>query len=278
VIRRTWVNGVEQNTISASDRGLQFGDGLFETMALIGGKVRHVERHLDRLTLGCGRLGIPCPRRAELLDEFSRFAGAEGRAVLKLVLTRGVSERGYRIPESLQPTRILSHNDRPNYPAEWWEQGVKVRWCKTTLSGQPALAGLKHLNRLEQVLARREWSDPDIAEGLMCDRRGYLIGGTMTNVFLVRGKTLTTPRVDECGVAGTMRTTILELANALGLEGAVQEIAGVDVAKAEEMFLTNALIGAWPVHQLGELRLPRSTVTRQVQSLLASSSPNRFRA
>jgi 4-amino-4-deoxychorismate lyase len=277
VIRRTWVNGIEQNTISASDRGLQFGDGLFETMAVIQGTVRRVERHFERLALGCDRLGIPCPSQAELLDEFSRFAGSEERAVLKLVLTRGVGERGYRIPESLQPTRILSLHDWPNYPPEWWEQGVRVRWCTTTLSAQPLLAGLKHLNRLEQVLARREWSDSDVAEGLMCDSQGHVIGGIMTNVFLVRGKTLITPRLDACGVAGTVRTTILELAPTLGLESVAEEMAAADVAKSGEMFLTNALIGAWPVREVGELRLPLGTVTREVQSSLAGSSANRFR-
>jgi 4-amino-4-deoxychorismate lyase len=269
VIRRTWVNGIEQSTISASDRGLQFGDGLFETMAVIEGKVRRAERHLDRLALGCERLGIPCPPRAELLDEFSRFAGSEGRAVLKLVLTRGVSERGYRAPEVVQPTRILSLHDWPNYPAEWWEQGVKVRWCTTTLSAQPLLAGLKHLNRLEQVLARREWSDPQIAEGLMCDSQGYVIGGTMTNVFLVRGGTLTTPCLDTCGVIGTMRTTILELIPTLVLTPVVRQVTAADIREADEIFVTNALLELWPVRELEGLRFARNRVTGHIRSLIS---------
>ena len=180
---RTWVDGHEHDKISARDRGLQYGDGLFETMAVIDSNIRRPEYHLERLMSGCARLGFEVDR-ASIEREISAHSRAVVRGVLKLIVTRGVSTRGYRPPATAVPTRIATLSAWPDYPPEWSTAGVVVRYCRTPLGENPVLAGLKHLNRLEQVLARSEWSDPGIAEGLMLDGAGHIIGGTMTNVFL----------------------------------------------------------------------------------------------
>jgi 4-amino-4-deoxychorismate lyase len=127
------------------------------------------------------------------------------------------------------------------------------------LAEQPVLAGVKHLNRLEQVLARAEWGDPGQAEGLMCSLGGNVIGGTMSNLFILAPTGLVTPRLDRCGIAGTIRRLVLENAARFGLTAVEGDLRVADVLRARGLFVTNALIGAWAVRQLGERRLdPRS--------------------
>jgi 4-amino-4-deoxychorismate lyase len=267
---RILVNGRSTTQIDARDRGLQYGDGLFETLAVLDGEVRRLELHLERLTRGCARLGIASPGRDTLVGEIESLAADQQRAVLKLVVTRGMSARGLR---AAQPTRILSLHPWPAHPPDFAEEGVAVRICSTILAEQPALAGIKHLNRLEQVVARREWNDPAVAEGLMRNRQGAIVCGTITNVFVVQGGRVMTPAVDRCGVAGTVRATVLERAHKLGIPAVQAVIGDAELAAAEEVFLTNALIGIWPVTRIGERQLAVGPLTRRFQAEIADPLP-----
>ncbi len=263
---RTLVNGRNTTQIDARDRGLQYGDGLFETFAVIDGDVRRLDLHLERLTRGCGRLGIASPDRALLVSEIESLAADQARAVLKLIVTRGMAGRGLDIDPDAQPTRILSLHPWPSHPAQWAKEGVTVRICTTTLGEQPALAGIKHLNRLEHVVARREWNDPQVAEGLLRNRQRSFVCGTMTNMFIVQSGRLLTPAVDRCGVAGTVRATVLERAHALGIPAVQAVIGDEELAAADEVFLTNALIGIWPVTRIEERQLSVGPLTLRLQS------------
>lgn len=250
------IDGEARDRIDARDRGLAYGDGLFETIAVDGGVPLLWERHVQRLTWGCERLGLPLPDPALLAAETRHLCREADRAVLKLILTRGSGGRGYRPPQPATTTRILGLHPWPDYPAAWREEGVRVRICDTRLAVQPALAGLKHLNRLEQVLARREWDDPAIAEGLMLDTAGRVVEGTFTNLFLVRDGVLRTPELSGSGVAGIMRDRVLETADGLGLPRVTGAVTLDDMAAAEEVFLTNTLIGIWPVQAIDERPYP----------------------
>ena len=251
MILRSLIDGVEADRLSIADRGLQYGDGLFETFAVRDGRPCLWREHFERLARGSECLGIPCPEKDLLLEECRRLTRSETTGVLKLILTRGRGGRGYRVPMDPRPTRILTLHPWPDYPDAWSEQGVDVIFCRTPLGENPSLAGLKHLNRLEQVLARSEWNDPRIAEGLMQDGRGRIIGGTMSNLFLVGGGRLLTPGLDTCGVAGTVRALVVRLAGDFGLEVSERNITPVDLFEADGLFLTNALIGVWPVRRVG---------------------------
>lgn len=265
---RILVNGRATTQIDARDRGLQYGDGLFETIAVVDGGARRLPLHLERLGRGCARLGIACPPAELLTEEIRSLAPDDARAVVKIIVTRGMSARGLHIDAEAQPTRILSVHPWPQYPADWPSAGIAVRFCAARLAEQPALAGIKHLNRLEQVLARREWSDPAIAEGLMRDRHGAFICGTMTNMFIVREGRVLTPPVDRCGVAGTVRATVLERAHALGVP-AVQAVVNLEeLQRADEVFLTNALAGIWPVNRLEDRSLAVGPMTRRLQAAI----------
>ena len=244
---RCWINGVAKTDIVTTDRGLQYGDGLFETLAAFDGHCPWFTAHYQRLTTGCERLAIPTPDKQVLLDEVEKAAAGQQKAVVKILLTSGSGGRGYRRPTELEPTRIVMQHDWPQYPDTYWQEGVALTLCQTQLGCNPKLAGIKHLNRLEQVLARNEWQGSDYAEGLMCDTQGNVIEGTMSNVFIVRNNTLVTPQLTTCGVEGIMRRWIMDNASVLGYEVQETELSVDDIKQADEVMLTNSLIGILPV-------------------------------
>lgn len=248
------INGMATDKVDALDRGLHYGDGLFETLAIRAGQPLLWQRHMQRLSAGCGRLGIPLPDNGLLENEAAQVCAGVAQGVLKIIFTRGAGGRGYRPPAEPRPTRMVALYPWPDYsPAT---QGVMLRVCATRLARNPALAGMKHLNRLEQVLARNEWNDAGIAEGIMLDSEGRVISGTMSNLFLVKAGGLMTPDVTQCGVAGVMRGLILDIAARLDIPARVREITLNDVLEADEVFVCNSLIGLWPARQLAERHYP----------------------
>jgi len=272
------INGQAADSISVLDRGLQYGDGLFETMAVIDGACPFWDAHMQRLQQGCRRLQLPIPDTSLLQAEAHALIRNEKRAVLKLILSRGEGGRGYRYPDPVQPRRIFMRHPWPDYPQQNGREGVQVRFCTTTLARQPALAGLKHLNRLEQVLARNEWQDAQIAEGLMLEENGSVIGknvieGTMSNVFMLQNDILYTPDLSACGVAGIMRETILELARNAGMTVCITNITKDHLCEADEIFLTNSLIGLWPVNRLEGQTFAVGEISRHLQMLINRDYP-----
>lgn len=265
-----WIDGVVESRMSALDRGLNYGDGLFETMRLLDRAVRYLDRHLARLAQGCERLGISRVDFAALNHEIASIARTLDDGALKLIVTRGSGPRGYRPAGTERPTRVLAWSPPRVADASAGTDGVRVRYCSTPASVNVALAGVKHLNRLDCVLARSEWSDADIAEGLMRDSQGAIVGGTMSNVFAVRGETIVTPRIDRAGVKGIMRGIVIEAAHGAGLVVEEQVLTAAHLAAAHELFLTNALIGIWPVRALENRQLKPGPVTRRLQHMCSA--------
>jgi 4-amino-4-deoxychorismate lyase len=242
----SWVDGQPAELLSIKDRGLAYGDGLFETIAVNAGQPVLLERHLTRLAEGCVRLKIPFDLavvRAQLLA----FSQQLGGGVAKLILTRGDGQRGYAPPQAAQPCVILQAAAKPIYPAAYAEQGVRLFACATRLAEQPLLAGLKHLNRLEQVLARSEWQD--------------------ANLLLVSGGVLITADLSRCGVAGVMRAELLAQSAALGIECQVRDISYAELLAADEVMLCNSVYGVWPVRALLAHDWPVGPLTRKLQAI-----------
>lgn len=242
MIGRRLVNGVEGAGISADDRGLQYGDGLFETMAAANGKVRRLAQHIARLAEGCHRLGMPVPATDIIEAECARVLEGLGTAVVKLILTRGPGPRGYAPPLEPTLTRIVNSTAQQVSASEA-ARPLTVRICETRLARNAQLAGIKHLNRLEQVLAGAELREPAVDEGLMRSTDDRLIAATAANVFLVRDGRLMTPRISDCGVAGVMREAVLRQAALLGIPTDVGDYTLADLETADECFLTNAVRG-----------------------------------
>ncbi|MBD1550370.1 aminodeoxychorismate lyase [Pseudomonas typographi] len=262
-----WVDGRPQATLGLGNRGLAYGDGMFETLRVTAGQPRLLRRHLQRLAEASRRLALPLDL-AQVEHEIARYAQAMGEGVLKLIVTRGDSPRGYATDPAAQPQRILQASALPAYPPSHASTGVVLFPCTTRLALQPALAGLKHLNRLEQVLARAEWQGGAFAEGLMCDTEGRVIEGVFSNVFLVTGRTLYTPDLSRCGVAGTLRAELLARAGSEGWVARVADLTLGDLAAADEVFVCNSVYGIWPVIACGELKWPVGVVTRTLQRLV----------
>ncbi|HXQ30415.1 MAG TPA: aminodeoxychorismate lyase [Steroidobacteraceae bacterium] len=248
------------------DRGLEFGDGLFETLAVVDGRLRLLERHLARLSDGCGRLGLAAPDEDICRRELLAAARSPGAGVVKLIVTRGRGGGGYVADPGGAVRRWIAALPARVRPASFAEQGVTLRLCTTRLAEQPLLAGMKHLNRLEQVLARREWADPSIPEGLMLDVHGRVISGTMTNVFAVIDEELVTPALTRAGVAGVMRGALLEAFRNSGARVIERDLGPDELGGASEVFVTNALIGAWPVRRCAADAWPVGPWARRAQA------------
>jgi 4-amino-4-deoxychorismate lyase len=263
-VETLWLVNGERSGVDPADRGLAYGDGLFETMRAERGTVKRFDLHYERLREGCERLAIPTPNRALIEGEIAAHLPAQSRAIVKLIVTRGAGTRGYRPPPHPQPTRILAISPWVDYPAKHYAQGVRVRTCELRLGENPHLAGIKHLCRLEQVLAQLELRDGEVEQGLLLDASGRVIGGTSSNIFIVRGGNLETPAITRCGIRGVMRRAVIAAAAELALRVTETDLALRDVESANEVFVTNALFGIWPVAQLGERRLDVGPVTRRL--------------
>ncbi|WP_434562089.1 aminodeoxychorismate lyase [Pseudomonas sp. Z5-35] len=262
----SWVDGQPADALSLKDRGLAYGDGFFETIAVRDGKLVLLERHLQRLALGCQRLAIGVDQ-AVLNAELRAYAQQLGDGILKLTVTRGDSLRGYAANPLAQARRILQGSPPAAYPLAHAEQGIQLFPCVTRLSEQPLLAGLKHLNRLEQVLARAEWSDTEHAEGLMLDMSGRVIEGVFSNLFMVRDGALITADLSRCGVAGVMRGQLLFQAESQGIATQITDISLEQLHQADEVFVCNSVYGVWPVRGCGSARWSVGPLTRKLQSL-----------
>ena len=263
------INGEVNKEISATDRGLHYGDGLFETIACINGKPRLWPAHMARLQRGCEVLGLPQPDTEQLYHEVCSLCRDQARAVVKLIYTRGSGGRGYRPPHVMVPQRLLLSYPWPDYSDS--AGGIRLRLCDTPLACNPVLAGIKHLNRLEQVMARAEWDDATTHEGLMCDLDGWVKEGTMSNLFWVSGDTLHTPDLSRCGVAGVMRDQVMVEAGRIGIEVKLAEIEAEGLVQVDEIFMTNSLVGIWPVAEYAGHRFAAGRVTARLQAALQQS-------
>ncbi|SNR84841.1 aminodeoxychorismate lyase apoprotein [Methylobacillus rhizosphaerae] len=241
------VNGMPGAAISPLDRGLAYGDGVFRTIAVRQGQPLLWDIHYRKLAADSARLGITCPPADIWREEMARLFAKQDSGVAKLILTRGIAERGYAFAPHAETTRIIMRTALPAYPEKNASEGIRVHLCATRLAHQPLLAGIKHLNRLENVLARNEWHDPEISEGLMLDQEGWVIEGVMSNIFVRSGTMLVTPALEQCGVAGVTRQRILELAPSFGLTPDIVHLSLPELMQADEVVMCNSLYGAWQV-------------------------------
>ncbi|KOR31877.1 hypothetical protein TI05_10810 [Achromatium sp. WMS3] len=273
----TLINGQYQDTILIGDRGLQYADGLFETISVVAGFPCLWERHLARLQLGCNTLKIaPIDFQQLTLDAHKIVANCT-KGTLKIIITRGIGERGYKLPSKAKPTSILMLHPPINAPESWWQNGVQAQLCQTPISSNPALAGIKHLNRLEQILARMEWTDPNIAEGLMCNTQGHWISGTKTNLFLVLDNNqLLTPDLTASGIAGVMRSLVLDYAKSQGMKIQQGIVTTKALEQAQSIFLTNALIGMWPVRTLAGINYNIDSIPKALRTICSQATTNQL--
>ncbi len=266
------VDGQFSNSIAINDRGLAYGDGLFETIKITQGKPEFLSLHLQRLQSGCSRLKIHCNLQ-DVKQDIEKIlpVTTTKNAVLKIIITRESVGRGYKPAPRVACHRILLLEPLTNDYAAEQKQGVAVRLCDTRLGINPGLAGIKHLSRLENVLARSEWDDAKITEGFMFDTDGRLVEGTMSNVFAIKDSVLLTPKLHRCGVEGVMRQVIInQLAPELKLDWDIVDLTIEDIYQAQEVFICNSLMGLVPVVAIGCHTKNIGAVTESLQQVSLS--------
>lgn len=265
-------NGAWVSEIDPADRGLHYGDGVFRTIRVAGGRAIGWPTHWQRLAHDCSRLGLPVLDRKLLAQEAQRLFADGGDGVLKILITRGAGGRGYAPPVDPDTNRLLFRYPLPAWPAEYPREGVAIGVSGTPLGCNPALAGVKHCNRLEQVLARRECSERGWPEALMQTADGRVICGTMSNLFVSQEGRLWTPQLVDAGVAGATRQRLLALWRHAG--GVCEQAALTleAIRAADELFLCNSLMEVWPVRAIGEQRFAVGEISRWCQRQLQGAA------
>jgi 4-amino-4-deoxychorismate lyase len=259
------VNGEISDFVSTTNRGLNYADGLFETMLVHNGRPRRWQAHMDRLLTGCERLGLAMPPQAVLLREVQTVSAGLTDAVVKIVLTRDGQARGYKPPVDNSCVRIVSAHFYPDGIAELTSKGIRARICKLRLAMQPALGGIKHLNRLEQILASAELRDTGVAEGILLDTEAHVISAIAANIFLVMDGNLLTPRMDRCGVQGVVRGQILD---EFATRSEQRRIKVDMLHEADEVFICNSVRGIVPLIAIDDQEYKIGPVTRELQAWL----------
>ncbi len=244
------INGSFDSAISPFDRGFAYGDGVFRTMLIRNGMPECWPQHYQKLVADCAAIKIVCPSAELLMSDLQQLLAADETAIAKIIITRGEGERGYAPPAITNPLRVIIKSALRAYPNNYLIEGVNLHVCTTQLATQTALAGVKHLNRLENVLARMEWTDPNIVDGIMFDDTKHVIACTAANIFICCGDTLITPKLDRCGIAGVTRQRIIDLAHLLGLTVKIQQIGLEQLLSADEVLITNSIYGALQVKSI----------------------------
>jgi 4-amino-4-deoxychorismate lyase len=262
------VNGAPGNTINAEDRGLAYGDGVFRTLRMQAGRPVCWERQYAKLQRDCGALKISCPSALVLSSELQQLGKTQPEGVAKIIITRGVSARGYAPSVQTEATRILNINPSRVFPTDFAKSGVRMHVCKVRLGHQVLLAGIKHLNRLENVLAASEWQDQDVPEGLLTDIAGNIISGTRSNLFMLRGNILYTPNLSRCGVAGVQRDRVMDWSKQHGVTCKAADFHMEELVQADEIFLVNSVFGLWPVREVADYRRTQHPMSWKIQEWL----------
>lgn len=267
------INGSFDQTISAIDRGFSYGDGVFRTMKIKDGQPVSWPFHYQKLVADCAVIGIVCPSAELLMSDIQQLFPIDqfdqGQVyVAKIIITRGEGERGYAPPAVTIPTRVLIKSAMPTYAESHYSNGVRLRLCDTRLALQPKLAGIKHLNRLENVLARTEWRDESIFDGVMLDTNDHVIECTMSNIFIRVDHHLYTPDLKQCGVAGITRHAIMGLGNLLGLICSETKLTVTDLLNADEVLICNSLYGAFQVTALEDKTWNSQPLASKIRNIL----------
>jgi len=239
------IDGERRDRCEVDNRGLNYGDGVFETLLVQAGSPVWWGEHLARLRRGCEALGMRFPDPDLLAYEADQLCAGQARAVLKLVLVRSGAGRGYAPEPGARSQRILSLHAAPVPIGRDYVEGIELRWCEMRMALQPRLAGIKHLNRLESVLARAELAGSAAQEGLLLDTAGRVVCATAANVFTLKAGRLRTPSLRACGIAGTCRDWVLSR-----VDVEICELLPQDIERADGVFLSSSLRGILPVARL----------------------------
>ena len=260
------IDGEVESKISIFNRNMQYGDGLFETCVAKDSQVLFWENHFDRLNNGCKRLKIKKIANSVWLKDIKKALSlsSENNCIVKLILSRGNSLRGYSYSKDIEPIRVVIVSKLNEYKTK---KTYSLEYAMSGFHSNPKLAGIKHCNRLEQIMARTNMLAD---EAIMLDESKSIISVTQGNLYFIFGNKLVTPKLDKCGVIGSRRSIILELSRFINLEVAEDEISIKQLEKANEVFVSNSLIGIQPVTSIGDYCLTNNPITEKIRAAYSS--------
>lgn len=274
-MNKVWVNGVQADTVSVSDRGFSYGDGIFTTIKVVDGHCQLLTQHLIRLQQGITALAISQIDFKALLDDIKGKALTLHSGVIKIVITRGIGQRGYSSVGCDSPTTVVSTNPLPSHYELWQQQGIDIGVSTVALGINPLTAGLKHLNRLEQVLVKQQVDEYGWADALVLDCQACIIETSMANIFWRTGDVLYTPSLDFSGVKGLVRQEIMALAQQWSLPMVEDRFKLSSIFDSDEIFITNCLMGVVPITGIESKSYAIGDLTRRLQKSInvATLSP-----
>lgn len=267
-VTRVWVNGELNGHIEPLDRGLAYGDGLFATLRIVQGQIAFLSAHLDRLTQGAKRLGFSWSPSQALVTHVKHLAKSEVTGCLKLLLSRGAGGRGYAAPETGEITEVISLHAIATHYASWQKSGISLTRSPIKLAQQPRLAGIKHLNRLEQVLIKSEPLPAGYQDWLVLDCQDNIVESSMANLFFVTGKHIVTPSIAGSGVAGVMREQIIYALIETGYDVEAAPIAYSHLCRYQHVFMTNSLVGILDINRVDDVHFTHADFTHQIRQTL----------
>ena len=260
------IDGEVESKISIFNRNMQYGDGLFETCVAKDNKVLFWENHFDRLNNGCERLNIKKIANSIWLKDIKKALSlsSENNCIVKLILSRGNSLRGYSYSKDIEPVRVVIVSQMSEYKTK---ETYSLEFAISGFHSNPTLAGIKHCNRLEQILARTNMLAD---EAIMLDENQSVVSVTQGNIYFIFGNKLVTPKLERCGVIGSRRSIILELSRLNNLEVREDDISIKQLEKANEVFVSNSLIGIQPVTSIGDYYLTNNPITEKISAAYSS--------
>lgn len=262
------INGKKHNSISVFNRNMQYGDGLFETFIAKDNRILFWKRHFSRLNVGCEKLKIKKIQESTWLNDIKKglLLASYNNCVIKLILSRGNSQRGYSYPDDILPVRVVIVSELKKTQTK---KSFSLEYAQSGYHSNPNLAGIKHCNRIEQILARATLKKD---EAIMLDENQNIISVTQGNIYFIFGQRLVTPKLDRCGVIGSRRFIILELAKSIALDVEQDNISVTDAQKADEVFISNSIIGIQPVSSIEDYRLSKSFFTEKIKVAFESAT------
>jgi 4-amino-4-deoxychorismate lyase len=245
------VNGTATSQVSCLDRGLAFGDGTFTTAKIVNGEICWLSAHLHRLSRACQALLIAPPDMNKLSIYLQQQARPYALAVLKVIITSGIGGRGYARASNMAATTVVTISEFPTHYLTWQQQGIRLGISEQRLSVGPMLAGIKHLNRLEQVLIKQELASTTFDDLLVANYHGYMLETSCANVFWWQDEQLCTADVSESGINGLVRQRILQQYPDIKQVN----LTHAQIPQVQAMFICNSLMGIIAVNQLADCAL-----------------------
>ncbi len=277
------INGISSDYVDINDRSIHYGDGLFETILCEDNKLYFWQQHFQRLQTSARQLKLSCPQEQLLLDDISKLLenNKPGVAcIIKVIVSRGTGERGYKFSKNATASRFVLRSAIETGHSSLLSQQLldgELFICKQQVSINADLAGIKHLNRLENVLARNEWQDRaknNIIDGLMLNANHHVIEGTMSNLFAIKDRRLFTPDLVLSGVKGVMRDVIIALANKNNIDVVLTDMKLDELFTMDELFISNSLIGMKSVTKLGDVTYNKQEITDMIFDALLTTKEN----